>query len=172
MLIVFGGLPATGKSTISQQVAQALGAVHLRVDTIEQTLRDVGFENVQGEGYELAYNIAADNLTLGSVVVADSVNPIGLTRNAWLAVATSTGVSTIEIETVCSDPDEHKRRVESRVVNIAGLVLPTWEDVLARDYEPWDRDHLIIDTAGERPEQSLEKTLLLIRSAIKDTPVR
>ena len=82
MLLIFGGLPATGKSTISQCIAKEFQAIHVRVDSIEQALRDEGLNAVYGEGYAIAYRIAADNLSLGSTVVADSVNSIGITRDA------------------------------------------------------------------------------------------
>lgn len=39
MLIIFGGLPGTGKTTISKEVAKRLKAVYLRMDTIEQTFK-------------------------------------------------------------------------------------------------------------------------------------
>lgn len=39
MLIIFSGLPGSGKSTIAQKLSQEMKAVYLRVDTIEQTLR-------------------------------------------------------------------------------------------------------------------------------------
>lgn len=39
MLIVFGGLPGTGKSTIARALARALRATYLRVDVIEQAIR-------------------------------------------------------------------------------------------------------------------------------------
>ena len=35
MLIVFSGLPGTGKTTIAKALAAATAAVYLRVDTIE-----------------------------------------------------------------------------------------------------------------------------------------
>ncbi len=161
-LLIFGGLPACGKSTISMGVARQLGAMHLRVDTIEQTLRELGMGDIGGEGYELAYKIAADNLALGATVVADSVNPISLTRDAWRSVGERANVDVLEIEVVCSDPREHQTRVETREVNIQGLVLPTWRDVLAREYHPWGRKRLVLDTAGETPEQSLKQALLQI----------
>jgi predicted kinase len=41
-LIVFGGLPGSGKTTIAREVARALSAVHVRVDSIEQALRNSG----------------------------------------------------------------------------------------------------------------------------------
>lgn len=36
MLIVIGGLPGTGKTTLARLLASRIGAVHLRIDTIEQ----------------------------------------------------------------------------------------------------------------------------------------
>ena len=36
MLIIFGGLPGSGKSTVAQALALRTGACYLRVDTIEQ----------------------------------------------------------------------------------------------------------------------------------------
>lgn len=38
MLIVFSGLPGTGKSTISKRVARDLWAMHLRIDYVELAL--------------------------------------------------------------------------------------------------------------------------------------
>ena len=40
MLIIFGGLPGTGKTAIAQQLARELGAVYLRIDSMEQAIRD------------------------------------------------------------------------------------------------------------------------------------
>jgi hypothetical protein len=42
MLIVFAGLPASGKSSIARVLAQELGAVWLRIDSIEQAIRESG----------------------------------------------------------------------------------------------------------------------------------
>jgi predicted kinase len=47
MLIIFGGLPATGKTAIAQELARQIGAVYLRIDSIEQGIRDSGAENVK-----------------------------------------------------------------------------------------------------------------------------
>jgi adenylate kinase family enzyme len=38
VLVVFGGLPGTGKTTLSRAVAEALGAVWLRIDAIEAAI--------------------------------------------------------------------------------------------------------------------------------------
>jgi predicted kinase len=149
MLIVMSGLPGVGKTAVSRELAQAVGAMHLRIDSIEQALRAGGIR-VEGEGYAVAYAVAADNLALGRTVVADCVNPWPLTRAAWRAVAERAGVRAIEVELVCSDETEHRRRIESRVADIEGHELPTWKDVVERDYRPWDTPRLVIDTAGLR----------------------
>lgn len=144
MLIVFSGLPGVGKTTIARELARTIGAVHLRLDSIEQALRRLG-RTVDAEGYEVARAVAEDNLRLGRTVIADGVNPWPLTRDAWRAVATRSGVSALDVEIVCPDAAEHRRRVESRKADIEGHVLPTWQDVVARDYRAWETDRLVVE---------------------------
>ena len=155
MLYIFGGLPGAGKTTLARYLARELKAVHLRIDSIEQALRHAGGPPNGPVGYIVAYRVAVDNLRLGLSVVADSVNPLQITRAAWRDAANQAGASHVEIEVICSDPAEHRARVESRAADISGLRLPTWDDVRAHIYEPWQSPHLVIDTAGQTPPQSL-----------------
>jgi len=71
-----------------------------------------------------------------------------LTRNAWRDAGRRAGAEVVETEIVCTDRDEHRRRVETRTSEVPGLTLPDWPAVIGSDYHPWDRDHLTIDTAG------------------------
>ena len=146
-LVVFGGLPGVGKSTVARQLAERLSATYLRIDTIEQTLRRVAAITDMGPiGYEVAYSVASDNLRAGRVVIADSVNPIEITRAAWRAVAAGADCPCLEVELWCSDSGEHRRRVETRTADIEGHVLPTWNAVCQREYEVWSCQ-LRVDTA-------------------------
>jgi len=149
MLIILSGLPGTGKTTIARELSRQLAAVHIRIDTIEQALRTAGTLDgpVNDEGYRIGYAIAEDNIRLGRTVVADSVNPIEITRQAWRNVATRAGATSIDVAVICSDLNQHRRRVETRAADIAGHDLPTWDDVLNREYHPWTGDRLIVDTA-------------------------
>jgi predicted kinase len=158
MLIALGGLPGTGKTTIARELARQLGAVHLRIDSIEQALRDYGVagRSMDDAGYRAAYAIAADNLCIGRTVIADSVNPLSVTRDAWVAVAQRTGARVVEVEVICSDPDEHRRRAEMRISDIPGLQLPTWQEIVSREYRPWDREHIVVDTALRNVEQNVK----------------
>jgi len=87
-LIIFSGLPGSGKSTLACQLASRLGATYLRIDTIEQGLREVcEISQIDGKGYRLTYRIAQENLRAGNIVIADSVNPWNLTRRECNEVA-------------------------------------------------------------------------------------
>jgi predicted kinase len=158
MLVVLSGLPGVGKTTIARELARVTGATYLRIDSIEQALREGGV-TVAGEGYAVACAVAEDNLRLGRTVVADCVNPWPLTRQAWRAVAARAGVRAIDVEIVCSEIAEHRRRVEGRSADIAGHRLPTWPDVVNRDYRPRDDDPIVIDTAHMSVEESVRAIL-------------
>ena len=112
LLIAFSGLPGTGKSTIARALAGSIGAVWLRIDTIEQAIRRSGIvrDGIDDAGYRSAYGVAADNLRLGLSVVADCVSDCALTRDAWRDVGVDAGARVVEVEVVCSDRAEHRRR--------------------------------------------------------------
>ena len=166
LLVVVGGLPGTGKTTIARGLATHLSAVHLRVDTVEQVLRRApgGPADLTDLGYRVLYALALDNLQLGHWVIADAVNPVPLTRGAWRAVAEAARAAFVEIELVCSDPAEHRRRVERRAADIPGLELPTWQDVLDREYHPW-QPTVRIDTAGVSADDSIREAITAVMHA-------
>ena len=154
MLYIFGGLPGTGKSTLASALARERSAVYLRVDTIEQAIKNITGQPVGPEGYETAYALATENLRLGAEVVSDSVNSLDITRQDWRQAARKADNTFVEIETICSDSAEHEHRVKTRKTSIEGLKLPTWEQVQTREYHPWTTRHLVIDTSNKTIEQS------------------
>ncbi|CAM5722767.1 hypothetical protein SCANM63S_00919 [Streptomyces canarius] len=166
MLIVMGGLPGTGETTLARLLTARIGAVHLRVDTIEQAIVRSGLAQHPRRPGGLRRRIrpgrgaSAQGLTL----IAESVNPLSVTRDAWRATAVGAGVPVLDVEVVCSDPAEHRLRVTSRSVGIPDLPLPNWQQVVDREYEPWDRKRVVVDTAGQEPRESLAALLARLRS--------
>ena len=163
MLIVLGGLPATGKTTIARPLSSRLRATHLRLDTIELALRSSGMLEVGSAGYRVAYALAEDMLRLNQVVIADSVNPVAATREAWRAVAARAGAQIMEVELVRSDPADHQHHAETRQPDFAGLTLPSWADIRARTYEPWDSPRVVVDTCGRTVEQSVTEIVAALQ---------
>ena len=162
VLIVLSGLPGVGKTAIATDLARMTGGVHIRIDSIEQALRHAGVQ-VEGHGYDVAYAVALDNLRHGRMVIADCVNPLPLTRQAWRATALAAAVPAIEVEVICSDAAEHRRRVETRVADIPGHVLPSWHDVVGRDYRAWETERLVLDTARLNPSEAAAVIVSAVR---------
>jgi predicted kinase/transcriptional regulator with XRE-family HTH domain len=168
VLVVVGGLPATGKSTVASALARQAGFAFVRVDRIEQAIVDWAGRGqplrqpLGPVGYTVAYGVAAEQLGHGVSVVAECVNPLGLTRDAWRDIAAGQGARLVEVELVCTDRAAHRERARTREVDIPGLRLPDWEQITSREYEPWDRSHLVIDTAARTPAEAVAAILAAV----------
>ncbi|BCJ77191.1 kinase [Catellatospora sp. IY07-71] len=157
MLIVFSGLPGSGKTTLSRPVATALRAVWLRIDAIESAMWRSGVDAEQPTGlasYAVAHTVADAHLSIGATVVIDAVNAVEPPRAAWRELAARHAVPQHVVHVVCADAAEHRRRVEQRVPEPDQLVQPSWEEVRTREFEPWAEPHLLVDTStGDTPER-------------------
>ena len=135
-----------------QSISQSPGRfpTWLRIDSIEQALRDSG-EMAPGmpggAGYYAAAAVAGDVLASGGEVLVECVNPPPLTRRLWEETASALGCRFLAVEIVCSDAAEHRRRARQRVGDIEGLKLPDWQEIAHRDYAPWPEADLRLDTA-------------------------
>ena len=153
-LVVFAGLPGTGKTTLGRALSRSTGAVLLRVDTIE-TAAASSLLDIPKDQKDLSYRIAAaqarEMLGLGQSVIIDCVNAIPLTRG-WFTEIADESIRLVTVELHCSDPEPHRARVESRTPDLPGLTLPDWARVQGREYRPWTDAMLRIDTAETAPE--------------------
>lgn len=160
MLIVFGGLPGTGKTTLSRSLAHELHAAWLRVDLIEAATWRAGVAQDQPTGYAaycVAYALAEVHLDMGTPTVVDAVNPVEVARQAWRDIAAARDLPIRVIEVVCSSEPEHRRRVCTRESDLVGFAVPSWEDVVNREYEPWTEERLVVDTATEPADVCLSR---------------
>lgn len=160
---MLAGLPGVGKSTVAREVARALGASWVRVDTVEAALLKSGLPQSFKTGlaaYVVACDLADIQLRLGRDVVVDAVNAVEPARKMWRDLAAATGAHLLFVEVACPDPAEHRRRLASRDLATPPLPPPTWEEVeaVAREYLPWTDPVLQLD-ATRPPYENATRVL-------------
>lgn len=140
VLVVLAGRPGTGKTTLARRLAAGLRAAYVRIDAIETAVVRCGLAQppVGPVGYVAAHEIAASTLSAGVPVVIDAVNPVAEAREGWSSLAHRTRARLHTFETVLPDQQEHRRRVMRRQPDMDGQSVPTWEEVQAGTYLPWD----------------------------------
>ena len=165
LVVVVGGAPGTGKSTLSARLAETMGAVHLRSDEIRRDIGMVGHEQredrdaldeglyaaeVTGRTYAALMDRARLLLSGGFSVVLDATfGAVGYRRDARL-IANDTFSDVVELE--CHTPkDVVRERVLDREcrrndVSEAGLTVAR---ALDRRQQPWPEAHPIDTTLSE-----------------------
>lgn len=150
VLAVFAGLPGVGKSTLAAQVAAALPATVLAVDTVDFTLQryDVSEARPGYAAYGVVAALAEVQLGIGHNVIIDAVNPVRAARQLWVDLADRMDVPLRVVEVICGDDAEHRRRVEARYAVRDHDGIPDWVRVLERqaEYEPYLGPRLVVDT--------------------------
>jgi predicted kinase len=167
VLVVIGGLPATGKSAVATALARQTATPYLRVDRIEQAI--VAWSPLSHPlgpvGYAVAHELALEQLQLGLDIIVECVNPLAVTRDGWLGTAATADAALVEVELICSDQTEHRRRVETRTSDVEGQAKPRWTEVVEREYEPWTRERLVIDSTTTTPENAADRIASEMTSA-------
>ncbi|GAB3350099.1 AAA family ATPase [Modestobacter lapidis] len=150
-----GGLPGVGKTTVARALAGRLGAAHLRIDAFEAALLRQGLvptpADVGAHGYVLALAAADTCLAAGTDVVVDAVFPVAASRRPFRDLAVRRDAPVHWVRLICTDPVEHRRRVEQRAADLSGHVVPDWTAVQHRDVDQWHERHTIVDTVTGDP---------------------
>ena len=154
-LIVFSGLPGTGKSLLAESIAKHLYIPVFAKDWLEATilksgLTFPGMENQLGiAGYDLLTTLAERQLMVGQSVILDSVASTETIRNTWRALANQYQAEWRVIECFCSDETLHRSRLQTRRRNIPGWHELTWSEVqkVKEYYADWKEERLKLDMA-------------------------
>lgn len=163
-LIIFSGLPGTGKSTLAEAVGKELGIPVFAKDWLEGTLLRSGLKPTIEDkplgfaGYELLTVLAERQLILRQSVILDSVAGTQTIRNSWRQLAGQYGADWRVIECVCSDETLHRSRLKVRKRNIPGWHELEWSDVekVKQYYPPWEDEYLKLDMTN-RYKENLSK---------------
>lgn len=163
-LIIFSGLPGTGKSTLAESVGKDLSIPVFAKDWLEATLVRSDLKPVTEDkslgfaGYELLTTLAERQLMLGQSVILDSVAASQTIRNTWRQIVEKYGAGWCVIECVCSDESLHRRQLMDRQRNIPGWHELEWAEVerVKRYYAQWEGERLVLDMANSFDENILK----------------
>lgn len=152
-LIVFSGLPGTGKSKLAEAIGRELGIPVFARDWLEATLlrNDLQAESKDKSlgyvGYELLTVLAERQLMLEQSVILDSVAATQTIRNSWRALSKRYKADWLVIECICSDESIHRSRLSLRKRNIPGWHELQWSEVerVKGYYSLWGGKRLILD---------------------------
>lgn len=95
-IVVFSGLPGTGKSSLADVVGRELNVPVFASDWLQATLKrsqlgDVAEKRIGFVGYELLTTLAERQLMLGQSAILDSVASIEAVRRQWQTLAHNYG---------------------------------------------------------------------------------
>lgn len=163
-MIIFSGLPGTGKSSLAEALGRDLGIPVFAKDWLEATLLRCGLEPTSQErplgfaGYELLTVLAERQLRLGQSVILDSVAASQSIRRTWLGLASGYHAECRIIECICSDEALHRSRLEERKRGIPGWHELEWSEVerVRSYYHAWEEQRLVLDLAHAFDENLLK----------------
>jgi len=165
-LIIFSGLPGTGKSTLAEAVGKYFGIPVFAKDWLEASLLQSGLKPIDKSrslgyaGYELLTLLAKRQFMLGQSVILDSVAATKTIRSEWGRLAKRYQAERRVIECVCSDEAIHQARLKIRKRRIPGWHELEWSEVerVKQHYVPWRQVHLTLDMANPF-EENLAKVI-------------
>jgi len=173
-VVLVGGGPGTGKSTVAAHVARHLGAAWLRTDEIRKDIAGIGHDchdfAAPGQGiyspqisdrtYAELIRQATMLVQRGVSVVLDATWSSAARRELLRTLATETSSEVTEIQTVLPAAIA-KERIARRMASIHNPsdATPELVDYMAERFEAWPQAHTV-DTRGP-VEQTLRATLEL-----------
>lgn len=166
-LILFAGMPGSGKTTLARMVARRLSIPVFAKDRVQRVLRDHHLaDESTGDGYYLILDMADEQLSLGLSVILDATFPLDHFRMVASEIAARYQANFCAIYCYCSDDDAWRERMTTRVQYVPNWQPVGWDVVeRMRDYyQPWNDNALLMDSLYS-PEDNFPKVLAHIQQA-------
>jgi predicted kinase len=168
-LALFTGAPCTGKSTLAEAAATALGAPVLAWDwamaaltwcaPVQDTIESLDRPTQRRVGWTILANLAEAQLRHGRSVILDGVardDQVGTARD----LARRYRARSIVVLTTCEDRNRLRARTNGRDRAIPGWHELDWDHVGSFDWRhPHDIDHTIDTSNNPNPHQTITRIL-------------
>jgi predicted kinase len=166
-LIIFSGLPGTGKSSLAEALGRQLSIPVFAKDWLEATLLRSGLmasdpeKSIGFMGYELLTTLAERQLMLNQSGILDSVASTQSIRNTWRQLCDQYQAQWRVIQCICSDESVHRAHLAKRQRKIPGWHELEWRDVekVKVYFSPWQGEHLVLDMIDSF-EENLSQALV------------
>jgi predicted kinase len=154
-VVVFTGLPGTGKSTLAEHVARSIHAPAFASDWLLGALKPHGVldrldrPTFLAMDYSLLNTLVTRQLMLGQSAVIDCLvnDDIAL---QWHDNAARYNSRLLIVECVCTDIDLHRSRILGRRRDIPGWHEVDWNHVqrMRTEYPPLTTSHITVDAVN------------------------
>jgi predicted kinase len=170
-VIIFTGLPGTGKSTLAERVARTVRAPAFEGDWLMGSLKPAhaALAKLDQAEYVAAWFGLLRTLVTRQLMLDQSAVVVDLVSDSefvlWRETGARFGARLFLVECVCSDEAVHRLRIESRIRGIPGWHEVGWDHVerMRAEVPQVTVDRLIVD-AMEPVEDNLRRVLSYIAS--------
>jgi predicted kinase len=159
-LIIFSGLPGTGKSTLASRLARELRTPLLRIDDVTDPVPENAGIAFWDSKIELLLDLAQAQLELGLSVILDSVF-MGRDRLHAQQLAREHAAVFRPVYCFLSDDSLWERRVTERFEALHNDAVATWERILQqrKHFRGWDQGTALFIDAAHPLEQNYAAVL-------------
>ncbi len=157
-LVIFSGLPGTGKSTLANGLARGLRWSLLRIDDLVLNVPAEAGPAFWDEKVLILLTLAETQLSLGLSVMVDSVF-MGLDRVHAQELARKYGAEFRPVYCFVSDEMLWRQRVTQRAEMPQHPAVVTWERILHQreHFEKWDADMgLFVDAVAPLAQNNVK----------------
>ncbi len=159
-LVIFSGLPGTGKSTLANRLARELRWPLLRIDDVVNNIPESPGTEFWDSQVEVLLTLTEAQLEIGLSVIVDSVF-MNTDRNHACALAQKHQVHFRPIYTYLSDDKVWEECLTARHKELNNPAVATWEQVQHQrtHFRPWKPNTALFIDALNPAEKNYEAVL-------------